>query len=228
MKITASGGTDAANIVLFWPDNLPADADVVLKNDPIALVKKLEDEGKIVWFPCGSDGSYSIAIYVRSEVPEDLIVYCKNEEKIPSLIVHGNGFFSGMEYMFKNNPGLAEKYAGMCEQVQIPDGNYSARVYCTEVPETLYDSWLSKHAGAGAKRLWKIHGIIVAFSVVGVLASLVAFFAVTWTVWFYILAIAATLVLSAVGMSHTDWYKTVSKARNAFGKEYPSYVIHLE
>ena len=37
MKITASGGTDGANIVLFWPDNLPDDADARLNDDPVRV-----------------------------------------------------------------------------------------------------------------------------------------------------------------------------------------------
>ena len=50
MKITASGGTDAGNIVLFWPDNLPDDADAALRDDPITLVENLRNEGKLIWF----------------------------------------------------------------------------------------------------------------------------------------------------------------------------------
>ena len=63
MKLTASGGTDAANIVLFWPDNLPDDADATLKGDPVDLVDQLQKDGKLVWFPCLSDGGYTVATW---------------------------------------------------------------------------------------------------------------------------------------------------------------------
>src|SRR5436190_23377729 len=129
MTITASGGTDGANIVLFWPDNLPDDADELLTQDSVALVENLRDQGKLIWFPCDGDGRYAVAVFLAMDVPDDLIVHCKEEVKIPSLIVRGPGYFGGMEYMFKHDSSFRDKYPGMCEQVNIPDGTYSARVW---------------------------------------------------------------------------------------------------
>lgn len=53
MKITASGGTDVANIVLFWPVNLPEDADAALNDDPISLIERMRGEGKLIWIHGG-------------------------------------------------------------------------------------------------------------------------------------------------------------------------------
>lgn len=228
MKITASGGTDGANIVLFWPDNMPADADVALKIDPLAFVEKLRNEGKLIWFPCVADGGYTVAIYVRSEVPDDLIVLCMDEEQIPTLEVRGVGYFGGMEYMFKHDSSFLEKYPSMCEQIEIPNGSYSASVYRTEIPETLYDSWITRQAGTGPKRLWDIHGNIAACAVASVFLSLIAISFVTWTVWFYLLAVASTFLFVSMALSQTEWYKAVARANDAFGKAYPSYVVHLK
>jgi len=169
MKITARGATDAANIVLFWPENLPDEGDAMLASDPIALVESLRDQGKLIWFLCDGDGEYTVAIFVRSLVPEDLMVHCRDEERIPVLAVRGVGYFGGMEYMFKQYPKLLTKYPAMCEQVLTPEGTYAARVYRTEVPESLYESWLAAQAGVGAKRLWDIHGVIAAGAVASVL-----------------------------------------------------------
>jgi hypothetical protein len=228
MKITARGATDAANIVLFWPENLPDEGDAMLASDPIALVESLRDQGKLIWFLCDGDGEYTVAIFVRSLVPEDLMVHCRDEERIPVLAVRGVGYFGGMEYMFKQYPKLLTKYPAMCEQVLTPEGTYAARVYRTEVPESLYESWLAAQAGVGAKRLWDIHGVIAAGAVASVFAMFLAFFFVPWTVWFCILAIASALVVCAVAISHTNWYKLVARARVALEKSYPSYVVHLE
>jgi hypothetical protein len=227
-KITASGGTDGANMVLFWPDNLPDDADAILESDPIALVENLRDQGKLIWFLCDGDGGYTVAIFVRSVVPDDLIAHCGDEERIPSLVVRGVGYFGGMEYMFKHDSSFLKKHPNMGEQVKIPEGTYSARVYRTAISETFYESWLLTQAGVGAKRFWDIHGTIAACAIASIFASLIAFFFVAWTVWFCILAIASILVFGAVAMSRTEKYKRVARARDAFEKAYPSYVVHLE
>ncbi|MCE9530014.1 MAG: hypothetical protein K8T89_02565 [Planctomycetes bacterium] len=228
MKITASGGTDGANIVLFWPDNLPEDADAALQNEPITLVEALRAQGKLIWFLCEGDGGYTVAIYVQRQVPENLMALCRDEEQIPNLLVRGTGYFGGMEYMFKRDSSFLTKYPQMCEQVRIPEGNYSARVYRTESRETLYNSWILTQAGAAAKRISDLHGVITACAVVGVFASVITLFVASLTIWYCITALAAIFVFVAVAMSRTESYRAVAKAKEAFEKEYPSYVVHLE
>jgi hypothetical protein len=228
MKVTASGGTDAASIVLFWPDNLPEGADVVLQDDPMALVEELRGEGKLIWFPCDSDGGYTVAIFVRCEVPEDLRALCRDEERYPTLLVRGVGYFGGAEYMFKATPGLLEKYPHMCGQVVLPEGSYSARVYSTEIPETLFESWLVEQAGATAKRIWDVQGFMAGCAVAGVLASLFALIVASWTVWSAIAATTATCIVAAMALARTKMYTVVARAKDAFEETYPSYVVHLQ
>ncbi len=200
----------------------------MLQSDPISLVESLRNQGKLIWFPCDGDGGYSVAVFVRSEMPDDLIAHCRDEEFVPRLFVRGIGFFGGMECMFKHDSSFVKKYPAMCEQVSIPEGTYSARIYHTDIPESLYESWLLSQAGTKAKRLWDIHGYIAACAVASMILSLVAFFALTWTARFCVMAVALAFVLGAVLMSRTDWYKRVARARDAFEKAYPSYVVHLE
>jgi hypothetical protein len=229
MKITARGATDAANIVLFWPDNLPDHADAQLASgDPIPLVECLRDHGKLIWFLCDSDGDYTVSIYVRSGIPDELVAHCKDEEIIPALTVRGVGYFGGMEYMFKEDSTLLKKYPGMCEQIHIPEGIYSARVYRVDTPEELYESWMETHTMPRAKRLWELHSTIAAGAVVSVPVSLLAFFWLPWAISFCLLAVASALVFSAVAMSRTDWYKSVAKVNENFGYTFPAYVVHLE
>lgn len=101
MKITASGGTDVAGIVLFWPDNLPAVADFALRDNPVALIETLQEQGKLIRFPCDGDGGYTLAVFVREDIPDELRSCCEDEVQIPVLTVRGVGYFGGMEYMFK-------------------------------------------------------------------------------------------------------------------------------
>jgi hypothetical protein len=227
MKITASGGTDGANIVLFWPDQLPDNFDDEFQDDAIALVEALRNDGTLIWFPCDGDGFYTVAIFVRAPVPDDLLAACTEEEHVSSLSVRGEGFFGGMEYMFKSDRALLDKYPGMCEQVTIPDGTYTARIYSTNIANGVYEAWLVKHAGRTAKRMWDLHGYVIGMSVIAFIASLVCLFVLSWTSWFYVVALAVALAMTAIGMSRTEGHKAVRKVRDAYEKAYPSYVVHL-
>jgi hypothetical protein len=228
MKITASGGTDGANIVLFWPDNLPENADALLADDPITLVENLRSEGKLIWFLCDGDGGYTVAIYVRSKVPEELLALCTDREEIPALVVRGRGWFGDMEYMFKSDSSFHEKYPGMIEQVEIPEGTYRAQVYRTHILDATYDAWMLDQAGTAATRFWRFHGNIAACAVVSVLATVITFFIVSWTVWFCILGTSAIFALCASIMTWSERYKRAARANAAFAQAYPSYVVRLE
>jgi hypothetical protein len=228
MRITARGGTGGASIVLFWPDNLPEDADTLLRRDPIDLVERLRGEGRLIRLPCDADGEYTVSIHLRAPVPEPLLALCRDEERYPKLIVSGDGYFGGVEYLFKYDRRLLDKYPHMCEKVAIPDGTYTAWVYQTDVPELMYDGRLLEQAGARAVRLWNLHGRLAALSVVAVLGTLLTYFVLPWLVWLGILTLTLAACGSAIALSKTGSYKAVAKAQADFENAYPAYVVHLE
>jgi hypothetical protein len=228
MKITARGGTDGASIVLFWPANLPEDGDSLLRHDPINLVERLREEGKLIRFPCDADGDYTVSIYVRAPVPPELLELCKDPEGYPKLIVSGDGYFGGMEYMFKNDRRLLDRHPQMCEKLAIPDGTYSATVYESDVPEQLYERWLLDHAGSRAKRLWDWHATIAALAVASVPATLICFWLVPLVAWYCMVAGMLIICGSAIALSRTRAYKAVAKTQVEFESAYPAYVVHLE
>jgi hypothetical protein len=216
MKMTASGGTDGANIVLFWPDNLPEDADRALRDDPIPLIERLRDEGKLIWFPCDGDGGYTVGIFVGCEVPDYLRALCRAEETYPLLLARGAGYFGGMEYIFKHDDRLLRGAPHMCEKILIPEGAYSGGVWRTDVPKSAYKSWLEREVGPGAKRFWDIYRFCIAYSVTGLIVLTITFCFATWVFWFCILALESTLVVVAVAMSRTNRYRAVARARREY------------
>src|SRR5438067_4253166 len=126
MKLTARGGTDGAHMVLFWPATLPAGTDDALEDDPVALVERLKADGKLIRFPCDSDGQYTVAVFVRTPVPSDLLAVCKEPEHYLRLEVKGDGYFGGLEYLFQEDRSLLDRFPHMAEPIRIPDGTYTA------------------------------------------------------------------------------------------------------
>ena len=228
MKLTARGGTDGANMALFWPETLPDGADAALEDDPLALVEQLKADGKLVWFPCDSDGGYTLAVFVRTPVPDELLAVCGEPERYPALTVRGDGYFGGLEYLFKDDRSLLDRFPHMAGPVRIPDGTYAATVYQTDVPESQYDEFLRGRAGTAAKGVWDAHGLVAAWAVAGVFASLITAATGPRQLWTTIVGVTAALIVTAVAISRTPAYRTVRRARDEFETEYPSYVVHLE
>jgi hypothetical protein len=228
MKFTAKGGTDVAMIVLFWPDNLPDDADEMLEDDPAALIERMHSVGKLVAFPCDADGEYSVGVFLDEEIPPDLFSYCRDEQRMPRLIASGEGYFGGAEYVFKGDATLLEQYPSMCQPIEIPAGTFEACVYRTELPEDLHDSWLLEQAGPRAIRMWEWQTTLVGLSISLVFAVFIAWLFVDWMIWYGIIIAAAVSIFAAMGIARTSSYKAVVAAREEFKRAFPSYVLKLE
>lgn len=228
MRVTAKGGTDGGSVVLFWPDNLPEDADAALESDPIELIERLQREGKLIWFRGDGDGDNSVSVYVRSPLPESLARICREEEKIPRLLVKGDGYFGGIEYIFKRDSRRAKGYPHMIEKIVIPEGAYSASVYQADITDHLHASWIAHRVGVRVRRLWRLHSSIAVLSVVGVLCTVITLFFVSWPVWFAISGATGLLLIAAIGISKTSAYRAMVQANDEFVQEFPTYVVVLD
>ena len=228
MKLTATGGTDGANIVLYWPDHLPDDADARLKDDPAELLEQLERDGKLVQFPCDGDGAYSLAVFVGEPPPAELMRYCKEAKRYDRLDLAGDGYFGGAEYVCKRDCAFREKYPQMSTRLPIPQGSYAATVSETELPDELEDAWVRDHAGPAAARLSSLMGVLLGGVVVCAIAALVGLKVMSWTAWFAVAAAGLALAASAWAVSRTPGYRAVAAAREEFERAYPSYVVRLD
>lgn len=215
-------------MVLFWPANLPDDADQLLQDDPVTLTERLQGEGKLIWLPCDSDGGYSLGIFVNEPLPPDLAGYCKHEAHIEKLTVDGEGYFGGGEYMFKHDRSPLDRYSHMAEKVQIPAGVYEATVYTSQEPESAEQEWMKAHTSASALRLWNAHSTICALSVIGVLATAVSLFFLPAAPWLLVAGTTLALIGLAVALSKTAAYKSVAAAQKEHERMFPAYVVHLE
>ena len=198
MRLTAQGGTDGATIVLFWPDNLPDDADRMLQDGPVELFEKLEAEGKLVQFPCDGDGHYTLALFVREELPADLAAVSREHKRYPTLVAAGDGYFGGGEYAFKRDDTFLRRYPQQAGRLTIPAGTYAATVYQAEVGDDVYAKWSRDRVGPAAKGIERLRNVLLAAACAAVLATLVALCAFPWVVKGIIAGVAVALVAAAM------------------------------
>src|SRR5262249_55575311 len=114
-------------------------------------------------------------------------------EVYPRLEVRGGGYFGGLEYMFKADHSLLDRFPQMAEPIRIPDGTYKAAVYQTNAPESHYDEFLRDRAGVGPKGVWDAHGLVAASAVAGVFATLIAAAVGPRELWMTIVGVTAAL-----------------------------------
>jgi hypothetical protein len=227
MKLTARGGTDAAGVVLFCPASMPADADAQIEDDPAPLIDQLQREGKLVWFPCDSDGGYRLSVYIDEAIPADLGRYAKEERALPVLTIVGDAYFGGIEYVFAADDGRVQRYPHMCTTVAIPAGDYSGSVYSVDTPENVRDAWLLGRAGVRRLRVHRLHNVVAALAVFGVATTAVSVCFLPWAFWCGFLAISVTLAALAFVLLRSDAVKAVAAADRDFEEAFPDYVVHL-
>ena len=228
MRLTAQGGTDGATIVLFWPDNLPDDADRLLQEGPVELMERLDAEGKLVQFPCDGDGHYALAVIIGEELSPDLAAVAKEHKRYPALVAAGDGYFGGGEYCFKRDDALLRRYPHQAGKLPIPAGTYAATVYQTEVGDDVYAKWSVGRVGPAARRVERLRNVLVAAACAAVLATLVGLCAFPWVVKGITAGVAVGLVAAAAVVGRTESYKAVAAARDEFERLYPDYVLHLK
>ena len=115
----------------------------------------------------------------------------------------------------------------MAQKVAIPDGTYAARVYETAVPKAFYSQWLRRHAGAGAKRVLDLYGVMWGFIVGGVLATLPGVLLMPRKASLAFAIGTAALIGATVALARSGAYRRAVAAREEFAREFPRYVVRL-
>ncbi len=227
MKLTAAGGTKTGNLVLFWPEQLPADFEERFRAEPLEFVESLQGAGQLIWFPGEPNGDFSLAAFVNELVPDDLQSYCTLAQKIDGLQVAGTGWFGGLECLFREDPSFIDKHPRLCAPVLISAGTYFAEVFTTDVPDAVYEAWLLNQAGPAAMRLWSVQSWIASAGVVAFMVFVGCLFLATRPVMLTTLAGSLALLLFGWLLSRTTGFQRVQQARFAYQRTYPDYVLRL-
>jgi hypothetical protein len=227
MKFHASGGTHFGDLVLFWPEQLPTDFDELFAEDADDLIEQLRDAGKLLLLPSATNGEFHLALFVNEPIPQELENYCTLAAKHETLQVTGDGYFCGIEFMFRHDRSLLDKQPRMGTAVQVPAGTYFAEVFATDVPDDVYENWLREQAGEGAQRLWWVQTWFASVGIVALMVCVGCLFVGTRNAVIATAVVAAGLLAVAWLMAKTASYERVQQARREYVKNYPHYVIRL-
>ncbi|QDU77634.1 hypothetical protein Pan97_47060 [Bremerella volcania] len=224
---TGSGGTDGGNMVMFWPENLPEEADTMLENDPFSFAETMREEGKIIWFLCDGEGDFSVSVYVDEEPPSDLRSFLEEEEHYPDVYVKGDTYFGGLEYMYREHNPLLEEFPNMCGNLEIPDGIYQGNVYRTNIPPAFSRTWLMQRMGTSRYRVLHWQQLLSKAAMLGVVGVLFAFFFLVWYIWLAAVGAVVLTFLAAVLLARSESCREAIVAIDEFTQQFPEYVVLL-
>lgn len=230
MKCSATGSTAIGFLVLFWPELLPADFDERDLSHPDELancIDGLQAEGKLIWFPDVPSGEHTLGVFVDELPPEELQSYCTLAGKIEMLQIAGEGWFGGLEAIFRADRSYLDRHPRKCSAVQIPAGEYSAEYFVTEVPDSVYEDWIRTEAGESAQRWWWVQTWFASLGVVAAMVCVVCLFVAAQELTLAAFIGSAVLLFIGWLMSLTPGYQRVQQARREYAAAYPKFVVRL-
>ena len=224
MKIIAKGATDVALIVLFWCNNMPRNVKELIKNGSIDFAKALQNEGKLIEFPMHDDGDYTVALYINEPVDDHLNEYLKEAGTLESVLVSGEGYFGGGEFMTNDFSELAE-LGNMCQKVSIPEGSYKVQIFEVEDPLGNDLLWLEEHCTKEDLRVWNSHSVFMSGSIFFMFFGCICFLFLSWLICVGILLVAGLLMFLGFKMMGSDAYSRVKKSQDEYVEAYPSCAV---
>jgi hypothetical protein len=224
------GGTDAGSMLIFDPATLPDDFDVRVRHDPIALIQRLFEDGRLYWLDTASDGSYSLGICVDECLPGELARFARPLEVAEGFTAaSGRLYFTGIEYAFRHDDSFLRRHPHMGAGHQIPAGTYRLALYEMEYPEDFHEDLLRQRLSASDFRLYSLMNGLIPLGCIGALALVVSPLLLGWRLWSVTaLPLGMALALPALLVSCSQSYRRASHAHLAIQREYPDFCATLD
>jgi hypothetical protein len=212
-KLILEGGTDVAEVALFSLDALP---EQLPDGDGI---EALEQQGLLVRMPTGADGGYLVHVYADEPLPDDLLRHLSPEGgRRRRLVVREGGVgFGGLESVYS---GFAPN-AAIRSDGALPAGEYEARVYRAEFPDSTVPTAIASSLGKQAMRHLAVPVQIV------VLALSLAAGAVLLRAWLALLVIALGAAAAIRMYLKHPATEQLRRQRREIERQFPSLVVEL-
>jgi hypothetical protein len=205
---------------LFCVDDIPE----VLSDDE--SVTEMQNRKTLIRLPTGADGGYLLHLYVSEPIPNEILKYCVQEDKLTGEFntKSGNVGFGGLESTYSK----FEPNKNIRENGKIEKGSYMFSAFHTEYPDDVIEEAVHSEIGPEGIRKLDISGKII---LVGVLSFLVLqFFAFKSSYVFFVgaFAVIPLAVFTYKKYTGTENFKRIEQQKYQVEKNFPSIAIHLE
>lgn len=228
--MTIHAGTDAGSVIIFDPEALPDDFDAIAQKDPIELISRLDQQGRLRWVDTQSDGSYRLGVVTGSEFPTHLATYVNKQEVIEALPVpSGRLFFTGIEYAFRSDDAALKKHPHMGGFVSVSPGTHKATFCELEYPDGFEESLLAEKLTPGELASKRWFDRLVPLGCFGAVLLILGFFVMNRAFWMtWMLPPILVVITAAVVLSKTRRFRSAEATSNELMDQYPDYLILLQ
>ncbi len=230
MRFVIEAGTDAAEVILFDPESLPADFDAQVQDDPAAVLERLMGEGRAFVTETGGDGRFLLHAYVNEPVPVELGEHTRDPRVIdPFLAASGRLYFAGVEYAFRNDDSFLQKYPHMGGYFEVPPGVYKLTMYRTEYPGGLQEERLRQQVSGFRFWLHRGMGWLVTLAVLSLIGLVVGYFNFPrQPAYSGLLLGLAFLVALPIVVYRSKPFQETKMCYERIQREYPTMIAWLE
>jgi len=217
-------------MLIFDPAALPDDYDTRMRDDPLAVIEPLANEGRIYWLDTHADGGYCLGISVDGDLPPEHVAFARKIGSSEHFAApSGMLYFTGIEYAFRYDDSFFRKHPHMGSCLAIASGIYQLTLYEMDYPDKLHDNLLRQRLSVGRFLLYSLMSRLAPVGCISTLVLIVSAFPLGLRVWSRTaLPICLALILPAFLLSLLRPYREAQQAKRAIEREYPNLFAVLK
>jgi hypothetical protein len=224
MKHVLEARTDTATLSLFCPAALPADFDIRMQKDGPDSLWPLAKEGHFHCMNTGADGAYLLHLFEDEEVPDSMKPYVIDPVELPSFPVPtGQLYFTGAEYIFRNDDGELKKHPHMGTSTEVRAGLWKVTLFRTEYPDEMVEELVKRAVGERLYKLSESMGCLIGLAVLAVVSAGITYSFLQRRDWFVFVAPILFLALPFV-LGRSRGFREAGIKRKEIEKQFPSIV----
>jgi hypothetical protein len=230
MRYEIEAGTDAASLLLFDPEALPADFDGRYQTDPVLSLEPLEGDGRACWINTDGDGHFLLHAYVDEPIPASLAMFLGHPEILEEFRVpSGRLYLTGVEYAFREDDQLLQKFPHMGGSVTIPAGVYRLMLHRASYPRGYLERRFRALATPWEYGTWQSMRVLIPTAVAAWIGLVVIFFTNVRVPFPNLLAPVLGLIFALPFLvRRLETYRSAKDRYAALEREYPTLVARLE
>jgi hypothetical protein len=207
-------GTDVAEMALFDIDAMPQ-----ARPPDAKAIDRLAAHERLIRLPTGSDGGYLLHLFVDEVVPDQVLQFCIDDDKLIGRFNSTGGriAFGGLESAFqdfKPNPFIRS-------DVLVPPGYYAYTAYRTDIPDEIIDQATCVES-TPAERWLSRAPLVITLTTLGLAFT----FAICGR-FLIVLPVLMAAYFALKAVKRTPSYKALDARRQEAQLAFPSIVIEM-
>jgi len=177
MRHEIEAGTDAAELLLFDPEAIPAGLDARSLDPGSEPLERLDRQGVICMVHPGGDGVYRIHVYVDEPVASRFTAFVRSTRRFERFpIPSGRLRFAGLEYALREENVLLRGHPHPGGAIDVRPGTYRLTLLRLVYPPRLAQGLFRAEAPTAEYLAWNSMNLLIPIAIAAWIGLVVIFF----------------------------------------------------